>query len=59
MKDALSTFDRHNVKVFIKSKHGDITIGKSQKHGFEDIITLHAYINLPSDPNFVGTEFIL
>ena len=59
LKDALATFDRHNVKVFIKSKHGDITIGKSQKHGFEDIITLHAYISPPSDPNFIGTEFIL
>ncbi|HDI73146.1 MAG TPA: ATP-binding protein [Candidatus Altiarchaeales archaeon] len=59
LKDALATFDRHNVKVFIKSKFGDITIGKSQKHGFEDIITLHAYINSPSDPNFHGTEFIL
>jgi hypothetical protein len=59
LKDALATFDRHNVKVFIKSKHGDITIGKSQKHGFEDIVTLHAYIFPPSDPNFIGTEFIL
>ena len=59
LKDALATFDRHNVKVFIKSKHGDIMLGKSQKHGFEDIITLHAYIYPPSDPNFVGTEFLL
>jgi len=59
LKDALATFDRHNVKVFIKSKYGDITIGKSQKYGFEDIITLHALINSPSGPNFVGTEFIL
>ena len=59
LKDALATFERHGVKVYIKSKHCDITIGKSQKHGFEDIITLHAYIHPPSDPNFVGTEFIL
>lgn len=59
LKDALATFDRHGVKVFIKSKYGDITIGKSQKYGFKDIITLHAYINPPSDPNFVGTEFVL
>lgn len=59
LKDALATFDRHNIKVFIKSKHGDITIGKSQKHEFEDITTLHAYIDFPSDPNFIGTEFIL
>ncbi len=59
LKDALATFDRHSIKVFIKSKYGNITLGKSQKHGFEDIITLHAYIYPPSDPNFIGTEFIL
>lgn len=59
LKDALATFDRHNVKVFIKSKYGDITIGKSQKHGFEDIITLHAYISSSSDTKFIGSEFIL
>ena len=59
LKDALATFDRHGVKVVIKSKYGDITIGKSQKYGFEDITTLHAFIHPPSDPNFIGTEFIL
>lgn len=59
LKDALATFDRNGVKVFIKSKYGDITLGKSEKHGFEDIITLHAYISLPSDSTFIGTEFIL
>jgi len=59
LKDALATFDRKGVKVFIKSRHGDITLGKSEKHDFEDIITLHAYIHPPSDPNFIGTEFIL
>lgn len=58
LKDALATFDRRNVKVLIKSKHGDITLGRVQKHGFEDINTLHAYISPPSDPNFIGTEFI-
>ena len=41
----------------VKSKHGDITLGKSEKHGFEDIVTLHAYVRPPSDPQFVGTEF--
>jgi len=59
LKDALATFDRKGVKVYIKSRYGDITLGKSSKHDFEDIITLHAYIHPPSDPNFVGTEFIL
>ena len=59
IKDALATFDRRGVKVFIKSPHGDVTLGKSQKHDFNDIITLHAYVSPPSDSCFVGTEFIL
>jgi hypothetical protein len=59
LKDALATFDRKGVKVLIKSKHGDIQIGKSHKHGFDDLITLHAYISDPSSSNFNGTEFIL
>lgn len=58
LKDALATFDRHNIKVLIKSKYGEITLGKSSKHGFEDIVTLHALISEPSEKNFWGTEFI-
>ena len=58
LKDAFATFDRKGVKVFVKSKYGDITLSKSKKHYFEDIMTLHACISLPSDPHFVGTEFI-
>lgn len=59
LKDALATFDRRGVKVHIKSKFGDITLDKSEKHGFEDILTLHAFITDPSDPKFIGTDFIL
>lgn len=59
LKDALATFDRKGVRVVIRSRYGDITLGRSQKHGFEDVVTLHAYIALPSDPTLVGTEFIL
>jgi hypothetical protein len=59
LKDALATFDRHNVTVLIHSKHGDITLGRLKKHGFEDIRTLHAYISQPSDPSFVGTDFVI
>jgi len=59
LKDALATFDRKGIKVSIKSKYGDITLGKSHKHDFEDIVTLHAYISHPSDPDFTGTEFVL
>ena len=44
--------------MLIKSKYGDITLGKSSKHGFEDIVTLHALISEPSDKDFIGTEFI-
>jgi len=59
LKDALATFDRKGVQVVIRSRYGDITLGRSQKHGFEDVVTLHAYIASPSDPTLVGTEFIL
>lgn len=58
LKDALAALDRHEVKVQIRSKHGDITLGKSSKHGFDDVVTLHALITEPSDVRFIGTEFI-
>ncbi|BAP62900.1 ATP-binding protein [Methanococcus maripaludis] len=59
LKDALATFERNKIGVLIKSKHGDITIDKSTKHGFEDILTLHAMIKDPSDCNMEGTDVIL
>jgi len=58
LKDALATLDRNKVKVLIKSKYTTITLGKSPKHGFEDINTLHAFISEPDNKKFVGTEFI-
>src|SRR5215217_5631463 len=42
LKDAMATFDRKEIKVLIKSKFGDITLNKTAKEGFADIITLHA-----------------
>ncbi len=57
LKDALATFDRHAVSIIIDSKYGRITLGKSEKHGFEDITTLHAYINDSKDKGFLGTDF--
>jgi hypothetical protein len=59
LKDALATFDRKKIRVLIRSKYGDITLGKSVKYGFEDVTTLHAYIAPASDGKFVGTEFVL
>jgi len=59
LKDAFATFYRKGVEVFVKSKHSDITIGMSKKHGFKDVSVLHAFISSSSEPDFVGTEFIL
>ena len=59
LKDALATFDRNGVYVLLKSKFGDITIKTSEKHGFEDIVTLHAVISPPSDPDLIGTDVLL
>ncbi|MEK4250351.1 ATP-binding protein [Paenibacillus sp. FSL W7-1287] len=59
LKDALATFDRNNVHVLIHSRHADITIDKSHKHGFEGVVTLHAVIQTPSDSNLVGTDVVL
>ena len=59
LKDALATFERHGVKARIRSRFGTISTHKSAKHGFGDILTLHAVIEDPLDPAFVGTEFEL
>ena len=59
LKDALATFDRRGIKILIKSKFGDITLDKSEKHDFKDVVTLHACISAPSEPELIGTDFIL
>jgi hypothetical protein len=58
LKDALATFDRKGARVLIKSRFNDITTAKYKKHGF-DILTLHAFVNKPSNPTLLGTEFII
>src|ERR1035437_10259727 len=57
LKDAMATFDRHDIGVGIRSKHADITIASVAKHGFEDVLTLHAVVGAPRDPDMAGTEF--
>ncbi len=59
LKDALATFDRHGIHVQMKSGHGDITIGRAAKHGFDDIVTLHAFIASPPNLDMAGTEVVL
>lgn len=59
LKDALATLDRRKIKVLIRSKHGDISLGRSSKQGFSDIVTLHALIEESNNKAFTGTDFIL
>ena len=59
LKDAFATFDRKDVKILVKSKHGEITLDRTQKHEFDDLVTLHAFISPSSEPDLVGTDFIL
>jgi hypothetical protein len=57
LKDALATLYRRGLAVAIKSRHGDVTLERSSKHGFSDVKTLHAVISPPGDLGFVGTDF--
>jgi hypothetical protein len=59
LKDALATFDRKSVDVKLISKFGVFTVGKSTKIGFDEITTLHVYINPAQDSAFVGTDIVL
>ncbi|EHQ36229.1 hypothetical protein [Methanoplanus limicola] len=59
LKDAFATFDRKRIKILIKSRYGDITLDKSSKADFDEIITLHAVISEPSEPGMTGTDFII
>ena len=59
LKDALATFDRHRIGVTILSRHATITLASAAKHGFEDVLTLHAVVAPPRNPAMTGTEVIL
>jgi hypothetical protein len=59
LKDALATLDRHEVKIHIRSRYGDISLRNTTKHGFDDVITLHAVIKPPSSPVMTGTNIAL
>jgi len=58
LKDALATFHRRGVGVLIRSPFGTYRLKQEQKHGFNNIITLHVeYDDSPN--NIQGTEFVL
>lgn len=56
LKDALATFDRRGIKIILRSRFGDITLERTAKHSFNDIITLHAILYPASNPSMIGTE---
>jgi hypothetical protein len=56
LKDAVATLDRNGVAVEIESRHGVITLTQVAKHGFGEIVTLHASVLPARDPDFAGTR---
>lgn len=59
LKDAMATLDRNGARVEIESAHGIITLAQCGKHGFGDVVTLHAAVSPARDRNFVGTAIRL
>ncbi|WHU03676.1 ATP-binding protein [Sphingomonas sp. NIBR02145] len=55
LKDAMATLHRNGVEVEIESAHGVISLAQVAKHGFADVVTLHAAVQTPSDPSMLGT----
>lgn len=59
LKDSLATLHRNRVSVEIQSAHGLISVIEKAKHGFEDVVTLHASVSAPIHPERVGTKIVL
>ena len=59
LKDALATLDRNGVSVEIELAHAVITLAQCGKHGFGDVVTLHAAVAPPRDSDFAGTAIRL
>lgn len=59
LKDALATFNRHGVEVFIRSRFGEITLAQIPKSGFADVVTLHAVVRPTQNVSLIGTDLVL
>jgi hypothetical protein len=59
LKDALATLHRHDIPVSLRSQFADISLSSASKHGFEDVVTLHASIAPPTNPSMIGTDITL
>jgi hypothetical protein len=57
LKDALATFHRNGIDVQISSPHGTISLVEHAKHGFDDVVTLHAVVEAPAEVD--GTDVAL
>ena len=57
LKDALAAFHRNGIGVRIASPHGTIGLVERAKHGFGDVVTLHATVEPPAD--VAGTDVAL
>jgi hypothetical protein len=58
LKDALATFHRRGIGIFIHSSFGTFCLKQVHKHGFDNIVTLHVeYDDTKSDIS--GTDFIM
>ena len=56
LKDAVATLTRNGIAVEFQSKYAVITFEQCAKHGFADVVTLHANVAPSRDPRFMGTE---
>lgn len=59
LKDALATLHRSGVQVEIDSAHGSVSLLEQAKHGFADVVTLHAAVRPPAEPGLAGTRIAL
>ena len=59
LKDALAVLNRRGVKARISSRHCTLTTQLVEKHGFENITTLHALVGPPDDDQMDGTKVVL
>lgn len=58
LKDALATFHRRGVGVVIRSRFGTFRLKQENKHGFQDIQTLHVEYD-DSRNDIEGTDFVV
>lgn len=59
LKDALAVFDRRGIAVEMRSRHADVSTRMRPKEQFGDVVTLHAVVRPPSDPDRIGTDVAL